>query len=279
MMGKQRLNRGSTIGIAARELSSRTPNTLRAAAYGNVVRIEIPVTASASVNSDGEVIESAIPVLSNYGFHQIVSPTARLGRYMARTGALSATTHVLQPNGSYSAEVQAAFPGQEGYCGGYHSPLMVFFDEARPQFTGSTDISFGARKSNWPEKGAPGYFIAFDEDKNKKIDSGKELFGASEGFKNGFEKLKKYDSNKDGVLDVKDKDFKKLVLFRDWDGKPEIIELYKKIDSIDLKYQLNEVQAYGTRAEAREKSSFKFKEAGKEKQGSVIDIWFSAIEN
>ncbi len=277
--GKTAVRTAGTLGTSTRDIPARTPTTIRAASFGNVVRIEVPVNVTATLNSDGEVIETEAPILQSYEFFQTVSVNSRMGRYMARTGPLSATVHVLQPAGSYSAEVQAAFPGQQEYCGGYHSPLMVFFDEARPNYTGASNISIGAKKSSWPEKGAPGYFIAFDKDGDKKISSGLELFGGDDLDRNGFERLKKHDSNKDGVIDAKDKDFKKLLLFRDFDGKPEIIQLSKKIISIDLKYNLEKIQAYGTRAEAREKSTFKFKDGDKEKQGEVADLWFSPIEN
>lgn len=275
--GKTAIQTGS--GTLAKAVSAKSPSSIRAGTYGNVLRLEIPVTTMATINGDGEVIDNMAPVVSKMEFYQKVPANSDMGKYMARTGPLTAVTHVLQPNGSYSMEIQADFPGQEGYCGGYHSPLMVFFDESRPKYIGSTSITSGAKKTYWPEKGAPGYFVAMDKNGDKKIDQGNELFGSSEGFANGFEKLKLLDSNKDGIIDAKDKDFKKLLLFRDWDEKVELIELSSKIVSIDLKFHFQKVQTYGDRAEARESSTFKFKDGSKEKIGDIVDIWFQAKEN
>ncbi len=58
-------------------------------------------------------------------------------------------------------------------------------------------------------------FLALDRDGNGRITSGKELFGDQNGAANGYEELRKLDSNQDGVINRLDKDFSKLVLFRD----------------------------------------------------------------
>ncbi len=58
-------------------------------------------------------------------------------------------------------------------------------------------------------------FLAIDRDGDGKITSGKELFGDQNGAVNGYEELRKLDSNNDGVINRLDKDFGKLVLFKD----------------------------------------------------------------
>lgn len=58
-------------------------------------------------------------------------------------------------------------------------------------------------------------FLAIDRNGDGKITSGKELFGDQNGAPNGYEELRKLDSNNDGVINRLDKDFGKLVLFRD----------------------------------------------------------------
>ena len=58
-------------------------------------------------------------------------------------------------------------------------------------------------------------FLAIDRNGNGIIDSGKELFGDQNGARNGYEELAKLDSNLDGVINKLDKDFAKLVLFKD----------------------------------------------------------------
>ena len=69
-------------------------------------------------------------------------------------------------------------------------------------------------------------FLAIDRNGNGAIDSGKELFGDQNGAKNGYEELAKLDSNLDGVINKLDKDFAKLVLFKDnGNGRTEPGEL------------------------------------------------------
>ena len=58
-------------------------------------------------------------------------------------------------------------------------------------------------------------FLAIDRNGNGLVDSGLELFGDQRGARNGFEELRKLDSNGDGVVNAKDRDFDKLRLFRD----------------------------------------------------------------
>jgi hypothetical protein len=96
-------------------------------------------------------------------------------------------------------------------------------------------------------------FLAIDRNGNGVIDSGKELFGDQNGARNGFEELRKLDSNGDGVIDARDKDFDALRLFRDnGNGITEAGELITLsdagIESISLNYQnVNENASGGNR--------------------------------
>jgi len=96
-------------------------------------------------------------------------------------------------------------------------------------------------------------FLALDRNGNGTIDSGKELFGDQNGARNGFEELRKLDSNGDGVIDARDKDFSALRLFRDnGNGITEAGELLSPadagIESIDLNYRnVNEKASGGNR--------------------------------
>lgn len=58
-------------------------------------------------------------------------------------------------------------------------------------------------------------FLAIDRNGNGMIDNGTELFGDQNGAANGYEELAKYDSNGDSIINAKDKDFGKLLLFKD----------------------------------------------------------------
>ena len=105
-------------------------------------------------------------------------------------------------------------------------------------------------------------FLAYDRNGNGKIDNGNELFGdktvsvGAYGYtgktaKNGFEALKEFDSNSDNVIDEKDKDFDKLLLWQDLNtnGLTEEGELKTlkehNIKSIDLRYKETQIDNNG----------------------------------
>jgi len=54
--------------------------------------------------------------------------------------------------------------------------------------------------------------LALDKNMNGIIDDGKELFGDQNGAEDGFSELAKYDDNKDGVINAKDRVFDELKL-------------------------------------------------------------------
>ena len=85
-------------------------------------------------------------------------------------------------------------------------------------------------------------FLALDRNGNGAIDDGTELFGEQHGASNGFEELRKFDSNGDNVIDSRDKVFESLRLFRDnGNGRTEPGELLSLreagITSISLDYR------------------------------------------
>lgn len=93
-------------------------------------------------------------------------------------------------------------------------------------------------------------FLAMDRNGNGSVDDGAELFGDQRGAANGFEELRKLDSNRDGVIDKNDKDFAKLLLFKDnGNGKTEEGELISLaeggVKSIDLGYRNVDEKAAG----------------------------------
>ena len=104
--------------------------------------------------------------------------------------------------------------------------------------------------------------LALDKNGNGKIDNGNELFGdktvsvGAYGYtgktaENGFEALKEFDSNSDNVIDEKDKDFDKLLLWQDLNtnGLTEEGELKTlkehNIKSIDLRYKETQIDNNG----------------------------------
>lgn len=178
----------------------------------------------------------------------------------------------------------AARPGQiasylgggsyDEFCGGWFSPLMVFFDEKRPLFQGESNLL--GSQTYWPEKGSPGYFIAWDRNKNGLIDQVDELFGDATA-KDGFAALKELDSNADGLLDDKDTHFKELLL---WNGHNQSKKEIKKstlqkhgIKAIRLTPEAI-TRGFGDRAESRGESTFDFQKGSEKRVGKVQDIYF-----
>lgn len=96
-------------------------------------------------------------------------------------------------------------------------------------------------------------FLAIDRNGNGVIDSGKELFGDQNGASNGYEELRKLDSNHDGRINAADESFDALRLFRDnGNGRTEEGELVSLaeagVSEINLAYEdVNRVAAGGNR--------------------------------
>jgi len=66
--------------------------------------------------------------------------------------------------------------------------------------------------------GADDAFLVLDSNNDGIINDKSELFGDSDGFSDGFDKLDSYDSNSDGVIDMGDDVFASLQLWQDKDG-------------------------------------------------------------
>lgn len=250
---------------------------------GNMVRINIPINFTTKVDEEGNIISDFDVKLQETRFEQkFTVGNGDRGQFMGTNGPLSGNVYTSNSADGKQYSISAFFPGENHFCGGYFSPLMVFFDEKRPLYNAVVDFPLNpSGKTMWPEKGSKGAFIAIDRNGDKKITTADELFGnQGDKYKNGFEALREFDSNKDGVIDAKDKDFGKLLLWFDknGDGKVqagELVPLKSRIKSISLKYDGSTANAMGNRAEVRERSTFIFVEKGKEKTGAVEDLWFS----
>lgn len=297
---------GGMTGAAVKPMAASTyaSSVIKSAAiYGNTVVLKTPFKTGVSVDATGKITMPAStsvsmsngsfmqnvkdcttgPVWGSYGWSSYM-PTYGCGEYMGKTGKLTASVGGISVSADTSnIDINVAFPGQTGFCGGYWSPLMVFEDEKRPSFENSSKFPLNpGGETMWPKADHPGWFVALDRDGNGRIDQKNELFGEEgEKFANGFETLKVLDSNKDGVIDSKDKDFKKLILWQDKNGDgisqpEELLPLPNKITKISLKYKKDTVRLLGEHAEERERSKFWFRDAkGKIKQGDIIDIWIA----
>ncbi len=96
-------------------------------------------------------------------------------------------------------------------------------------------------------------FLAIDRNANGRIDNGTELFGDQNGAANGFEELRRLDTNRDGRINRLDRGFDDLLLWRDdGDGQTEAGELLGLADAgiqeISLGYRnVSQVAAGGNR--------------------------------
>lgn len=275
-----------------------------AAIYGNIMQIVVPGgTSIIKADAGGvytqdsrtnvrlkspkfvqKVTQCGGPAVYGAYGHSSHNPTYNCGDFMGKDGPLSATLGGVNVASDNSAvEVFVSFPGQTGFCGGYWSPLMLFFDDARPTFNHTSPFPLNPMgETVWPEAGAPGYFLALDRNGNGIVDNRDELFGDQQKNPNGFEVLRQLDSNKDGVIDSKDKKFKDLVLWRDenGDGKCVKAELHSLasmgVQSISLNYKKGSVRPIGRNAEERESSTFMYMKKGEKKatEAAIVDVWF-----
>jgi hypothetical protein len=262
--------------------SSSLPAGSSLAFSGNMLVAKIKSSASTSINpvtAEITTVQQRFEI-RDINFTQVV-PDSGYGEYSyyGYSGVLSSSPiNISQSSDGKVVDIETSFPGQEGFCGGYHSPLMVFLDEKIPKFNNIVDFNMGhGLKTYWPEKNHDGYFVALP---NKKgiVDSNKDLFGETAEHHNGFEKLATHDVNKDGVIDSKDPVFKKLVLWKDKGGKgvyssKDSVPLSQLIKSINLNFKASIMQVSAS-AELREKSTIVMAQPSKFPKAYIVDVWF-----
>ena len=183
---------------------------------------------------------------------------------------------------SNTLNIQFGVSGGHPSCGPYKSPLMLFFSKKRPTFQNTSHFPiYKDFATRWPEASHPGYFLVQDRNNDKKITMSSEIFRNRFKVRNGFEDLRKFDSNKDQVIDSRDKNFSKLLLWKDKNGNgigeaSELIPLGKKnIRWISLRYK-ERLKQYGSLAEERQRAVFGYRDKkGKSRFGRVVDVWFA----
>lgn len=292
---KVRFPATAVLGTAAAATQTSTlsgftlPAGSRAGFSGNTVTLNIPSAVTNSIDPVTAKINVAQQrfQVSDVSFEQEAGPQNNNGEYCfggscsyyAYTGLLSSSAiNINQSTDGKTFDIETGFPGQQGYCGGWHSPLMVFLDKEVPKFDNVVDFKMGgSEKTYWPEKNHAGYFVALPN-KQGKVTSNDELFGESGDYKNGFAKLAVYDLNKDGVIDSKDPVFKKLVLWKDKMGKgvyskKDTVPLASLLQSINLKYE-SQVRAVAEKVEFREKSTIVLKNPKQHPHAYIVDVWF-----
>lgn len=273
--------------------------------YGNTINLRVPIDVRAKVLADGTIEDTSNQTVrvKNYSFtqemrscsggpaywfsygHSVSHPAYPCGSYMGKSGTLSAVLKGIQVASDNSAvDVYVDFPGQTGFCGGYYSPLMLFFSSERPTFKGTSKFPLTpSRNIAWVEPKSPGYFLVMDKKQRGVIERKDQLFGEGNGFKNGFEQLKSLDTNKDGWISSKDNLFPYLYLWQDKNGngqseKGELTALSQSVKKISLKYSQGRVHPLGTQAEEREEANFWYiSKNGKTKKGKIVDIWLKPL--
>lgn len=265
-------------------------------AYTNSIQVKIPLSDLNYINSNSQFKNGkrmmpktgqSLPatVVSFAQINPDGSPRAlENGSYQLP----DRTTRFEEANQNMSYTIVAKFPGSQGFCGGYYSPLMLFFSNELPSFTGVSSFPLhGVREGgrvNWPEAGSKGYFLAVLKDGEKEITKASQLFGQDGVHENGFESLKLHDSDSNGVINNKDKIWSSLKLWKDnnANGLSESEEIHtlasQGVESISLKYSSRFGLKFENRARGREKSTFTYKKNGKSHKAEIVDIWLAPID-
>jgi hypothetical protein len=115
-----------------------------------------------------------------------------------------------------------------GGCGETCSPIVINFGSNNYDLTGASDPVWFNMDGSGPSligwtarRDADEAFLWLDRNHNGRVTSGAELFGNFTPLKNGqiasngFEALKEYDDNNDGVIDANDAVWTQLMLWRD----------------------------------------------------------------
>jgi hypothetical protein len=157
-----------------------------------------------------------------------------------------------------------------------NTPLVLSFDGAPVRFTdppGEFAIGVSSR-TQWVSAATP--WLVLDADGSGCIESERELFGATDGASNGFEKLARLDDDANGRIDAHDAAFARLALWydRDQDRKCTPSELVSLEDagvvSIDLAHTARGAATGGSFE--GERGAFELASGAR---GRVVDVYLA----
>ncbi len=261
------------------------PSGFSASGNGNVVSLRFSGQIDLPLDADGAIDQTGIrQIIESIRLEQ--TDVAPAGQYMAMSGPLSSAKteiRVAKAGDQNIMQIQIRIPGQNQYCGGFFSPVMLFFDDTRPKFNGMSSFALfdDGVNTTWVEKNSPGYFLVLDKSGNNQITDREQLFGNSDKNHNGFRKLADYDVNNDGKINEKDPAYKMLKLWNDrnGDGISQLSEIQplKNMNVIDISVREKPfLQSFGS-AEARQQSTFTYRKDNKIHKGVSWDVWFSPV--
>ncbi len=157
-----------------------------------------------------------------------------------------------------------------------NTPLVLAWGDAPVTFTeapGSFAIGVSTR-TQWVSAATP--WLVLDDDASGCIESERELFGATAGAANGFEKLARLDDDANGRIDARDAAFARLALWYDRDqdrvcAPSELVSLETAgVVAIDLAYTKG-ATPNGSSFEG-ERGAFELRDGG---HGRVVDVYLA----
>jgi hypothetical protein len=168
------------------------------------------------------------------------------------------------------------------------TPLVLAFDDEPVTFTnpaGAFDLSGRETlvQTDWVSSETP--WLVLDRNENGRIDNGAELFGSMTRLAggrraaNGFLALAPLDSDRDGWITANDPAFARLALWRDLnqDRASSADELTPAADTVlALSLAYRDIPRCFEGNCERERAELVYRDrAGRERRGSVVDVYFS----
>jgi hypothetical protein len=223
-----------------------------------------------------------IPAFGAFGTPAGAAASCRLGEVRACGATLPFRRRAgLAPGGVMTCKRTASGASRfdESDC---NTPLVLVFDGTPVTFTRPPgDFRIGASpRTEWIGRGAR--WLLLDRDGSGCAEDDRELFGAGDGFADGFEKLAVHDDDGDGRIDARDPVFARLALWSDDDqdrrcSPGEVVSLTDaSVISIELSATRPRTTRFGSHEGAR--ASFRFTGPDRRpRHGSIVDVYLAPM--